>query len=335
MRHPAPAFWLAIVGLITVTAAGVSAQRVPLRFVSTAWPPFTNTPGQSRFALELVDEALKRIGESADTTIVDEAAFTTALLGNEFDGSAAAWKDADREKRLLYSEPYLENRLVLVGRRGSDVSAASFNALAGKRIAVVGGYSYGDAVTSRSGPIFIRSRGEEDSMAKLLANEVDYTLMDELVVQYLLDHYGEQARSRLQLGAHPLVIRTLHVTIRRERPDAASIIRRFNAELRKMVADRTYHKLLHVDWIAADVDGDGRVELISRTEQVGATPPSRAYDLFVATPKTAPKSDTEPRFYMGGNIYENWAAVPESFKNSNSNRPDPARSTASIFSFRF
>jgi polar amino acid transport system substrate-binding protein len=233
-------FWLAIVGLITVTAAGVSAQRVPLRFVSTAWPPFTNTPGQPRFALELVDEALKRIGESADTTIVDEAAFTTALLGNEFDGSAAAWKDAEREKRLLYSEPYLENRLVLVGRRGSDVSAASFDAVAGKRIAVVGGYSYGDAVTSKSGPIFVRSRGEEDSMAKLLANEVDYTLMDELVVQYLLDHYGEQARSRLELGAHPLVTRTLHVTIRRERPDAASIIRRFNAELRKMVADRTY-----------------------------------------------------------------------------------------------
>ena len=87
--------------------------------------------------------------------------------------------------------------------------------------------------------------------------------------------------------------------------------------------------------IAADVDGDGRVELISRTDQVGATPPARAYDLFAATPKTEPKSDTERRFYMGGSIYENWAAVPESYKNSNSNRPDPARSTASIFSFRF
>ena len=109
----------------------------------------------------------------------------------------------------------------------------------------------------------------------------------------------------------------------------------FNAELRKMIADRTYHRLLHVDWIAADVDGDGRVELISRTDQVGATPPARAYDLFAATPKTEPKSDTERRFYMGGSIYENWAAVPESYKNSNSNRPDPARSTASIFSFRF
>lgn len=335
MRRIVVACWIAIAGLLPVTAV-VSAQRVPLRFVSTAWPPFTNAPGQARFALELVDEALKRIGESpADTAIVDEAAFTTALLGNEFDGSAAAWKDAEREKRLLYSEPYLENRLILVGRRGSDVSAASLGALAGKRIVVVGGYSYGDAVTRASGPIFVRSSGEEDSVAKLLANEADYTLMDELVVQYLLDHYGEQARSRLQLGTQPLVIRTLHVAIRRERPDAASIIRRFNAELRAMIVDRTYHKLLHLDWIAADLDGDGRVELISRTEQVGDTPPSRPYDLFVTTPTTPPKSDTERRFYMGGSIYENWAAVPESYKNSNSNRPDPARSTASIFSFRF
>ena len=33
-----------------------------LRLVSTAWPPFTNAPGQPRFALDLVDEALRRVG---------------------------------------------------------------------------------------------------------------------------------------------------------------------------------------------------------------------------------------------------------------------------------
>ena len=40
----------------------VSAQTTPLTLVSTAWAPFTNAPGQPRFALDLVEAALGRIG---------------------------------------------------------------------------------------------------------------------------------------------------------------------------------------------------------------------------------------------------------------------------------
>ena len=115
-----------------------------LRLVSTVWSPFTNAPGQPRFALNLVDEAFRRVGLSAETVIVDEAKFTSALLSGEFDGSAAVWKYAEREPVLIYSQPYVWNRLILVGRQGSDVSATSLADLAGKRIALVAGYVYYD-----------------------------------------------------------------------------------------------------------------------------------------------------------------------------------------------
>ena len=294
---------------------GLRAQA-PLRLVSTVWPPFTNGTGQARVALDLVEEALKRIGTPAATVLVDDARFTAALLSNEFDGSGAAWRDAERERVLLFSEPYLENRLILVGRRGADVSARSLAALAGKRVVVVDGYSYGEAVTSAAGPVFLRSRSEEESVMKLLANEADYTLMDEFVVQDPLSHHADQSRSRLQLGTTPLVTRTLHLAVRRDRPGAADLISSFNAELRRMIADRTYHRLLDLDWIRADVDGDGRLELISSSERVGTTEPARSYDLFLGPPPS-PTSVTVPvpregsRFYVGGNIYENWAAVPQ------------------------
>ena len=306
----------------------------PLRLVSTVWPPFTNAAGEARFALDLVGEALKRIGVTADTTFVDDANFTSSLLTGTFDGSAAAWKDAERERVLVFSDPYLENRLILVGRRGSDVTATTLAALAGKRIVVVGGYSYGDAVKSGSGPTFVLSRSEEDSLAKLLAGEADYTLMDELVVQYIVRNYAQQARDRLQVGAAPLIRRSLHLAIRRDRPDAASVIDRFNTALRQMIADRTYHRLLQVDWLRADVDGDGRPELISRTDQAGLAPPTTTYDLFLSTPsKPTTPAPSGPRFYVGGNIYENWASVPKNYKVPESNWNDANRSTASIFRF--
>ena len=99
-----------------LTAAGQTSQ---LRLVSTIWPPFTNEPGQPRFALDLVEEATRRIGIKTTTTFVEAAKFTPSLLTGPFDGSGAAWKDAERERALLFSQPYLENRLVLVARRGA------------------------------------------------------------------------------------------------------------------------------------------------------------------------------------------------------------------------
>ena len=314
-----PALWLT-----------VAAQPAPLRLVSTAWPPFTNAPRQPRFALDLVEDALRRIDLTSRTTIVSAEQYTTTLLSGLFDGSGAAWKDPERERALLFSRPYLENRLVLVGRTGADVSAKTPADLPGKRIAIVGGYSYGEA-TAGAGPVWVRSRGEEDSLTQLLKGTVDYTLMDELVVHYIVSNYPKESGAKLQLGSTPIVTRQLHFAVNRARADAASIIERFDAQIRSMIADRTYHRRLHVDWIRADVDGDGVPEYVPLNDRPGPAEPQRAYTLFTAPADLDPTA--KPGFYIGGNIYGDWASVPENYKVSNSDKPDPRRSTGTIFKF--
>ena len=282
VRRGWTAFAIAVLSMAAASQV-LFAQSTPLRLVSTAWPPFTNEPGQPRFALDLVEAALGRIGLSSKTTIVDAEQFTPALLGDEFDGSAAAWKDAERERVLVFSQPYLENRLVLVGRKGSDVSAATLGALKGKRIAIVGGYSYGNAI-DEAASTYLRSRSEEDSVKLLLGGSVDYALMDELVVQYLVTNYAKEAETKLELGSTPLLTRQLHLAIKRSRPDAESIVTRFNAQLRGMIADRTYHRLLHVAWILADVDGDGIPEYCTAERSPGTSAAEeRVRSVFHAT----------------------------------------------------
>jgi len=323
-----------LAGALFVFAASpmLSAQLRPLELVSTAWPPFTNAPGQARFALDLVEEALRRIRLSANTTIVSAPDFTTALLSQKFDGSAAAWKDAERDRALIFSQPYLENRLVLVGRRGADVSAKSLGDLAGTRVAIVEGYSYGDAV-SIGAPVFVLSRSEEDSLTRLLSGDVDYTLMDDLVVQYILNNYPKESEARLQIGTVPLVRRELYFAIRRTRSDAESIIARFNGQLRGMIADRTYHRLLHVDWIRADVTGDGTAEYVPLNDRPGPSEPLRIYSLSSALDAKPETTTNKPGFYLGGTIYQDWASVPASYKEVNPRYPDSRRSTGSIFKF--
>jgi polar amino acid transport system substrate-binding protein len=314
--------------------SGQSPPATPLQFVSTPWPPFTNEPGQPRFALDLVEEAFKRIGLTATTTIVEPSRFPTALLSNMYDGSAAAWKDAERERLLVFSQPYLENRLILIGRRGEDVSATGLGALKGKRVALVEGYAYGDAIVT-SGVIPVRSSSEQDGLSQLLAGKADYVLMDEVVVQYILEHYPNEARTKLSVGTTPLIKRQLYLAVRRSRPDAASIVERFNAQLRGMIADRTYHRLLHVSWILADVDGDGVTEFVPKSDVSGKEPPKQAYSLFSTEGLATTSAKTGPRFYVGGNIYTDWEAVPNRYKYPPPNVPDPDSRTGTIFTFRW
>ena len=316
---------------LAAVPALLAAQNAPLALVSTKWSPFTDDAGQARFALDLVEAALERIGATSKTTIVSAADFTPALLEGKFDGSAAAWKDAQREQALVFSQPYLENRLVLIGRRGADVSAKALPELTGRRIALVGGYAYGDAI-ELAGPVFVRSRSEEDSLTLLLKGAVDYTLMDDLVVQYIVNGYPKESAERLQVGTTPLVRRELYFALRRSRPDAQAIVDRFNAQLRGMIADRTYHRLLRVEWIRADVNGDGVPEYVPSSDRAGKTEPQRVYALFTTA---APEVKTEYKtgFYVGGTIYADWASVPASYKDVNPWYPDPRRSTGSIFKF--
>ena len=317
---------------LSVAAVTLSAQVFSLKLVSTAWSPFTNAPGQPRFAIDLVETALGRIKMTATTTIVEASQFTPSLLSGPYDGSAAAWKDAEREKLLLFSQPYLENRLILVGRKGTNVRMSSLGELRGKRIAIVGGYAYGDI--DNSGPVFVRTQSDEDSLTQLLQSKVDYTLMDDLVIQFLATNYAKESQTRLELGITPMVTRPLFFVVRRSRPDAELLISRFNAELRGLIKDRTYHRLMHVDWIRADIDGDGVPEDVPFSDKAGEAAPQRVYSLKLPnTSLTAKEIAVSPRFYLGGTIYTDWASVPNRYKVEDPLKPSSAKNTASVFKF--
>lgn len=324
---------LALLALCVAAAPAATQQKRELRMVSTVWSPFTNQPGQPRFALDLVENALDRMGTVAVTAFVESTQFTQALLNGPFDGSPAAWRDKEREKVLLFSDPYLENRLVLVGRTGADVSAKSLATIKGKRVAVVEGYAYGDIDTA--GPVFVRSTSEENSVALLLKQTVDYVLMDELVVQYIVDNYPDEARTRLQIGATPLLTRPLYFAVRRTLPDAEALIGKFNAQLRSMVTDRTYHRLLHLDWIRADIDGDGLLENVPASDRTVRTAPQRSYDLFSSARIEAElkREQEKERYFFGGAVYNGWSSVPDRYKVDHLDRPDATHPTARVFTF--
>lgn len=302
-----------LVATIVVAAAVAAADDpVVLHLGSDEWPPFTGGPDTEHAAVVLVETALDRAGITATTTIDEWKDIEARIRRGELDGSPAMWRSERRERELLFSEPYLENRLILVGRSGSDVSATRLADLAGKRVAVVGGYDYGDAVDRAAGVYLVASHSDQESLDKLLAGDVDYMLVDELVVHHLLTFQPEEATENLEFGVTPLVRRTLHLAIRRDVPNAERIVGAFDSEIRQLQADGTYSQILRVGWIRVDVDGDGLYELVPFGEQIGEAPPGAVYDVFGEMPKDQ-KTDDD-RVVVQGNIYKGWDAIPDRYK---------------------
>lgn len=284
------------------------AVSAPLSLASGVWAPFTDEKGKPRYAILLVEEALRREGISIKSTIVGQQDLMRELESGTFDGSEALWLSAERQKYLLYSEPYLENRLVLLGRADSDVSAKDVSELAGKRLGVVKNYAYGPEILEKSGPELVYANSDEDNLRALLKGEVDYIIVDELLTYFLFQYEPEKAGKHLKVASSSLATRSLHLALRRDREGAAQIIEAFNRQLPQMRRDGTYHRMLNVAWIIADVDGDGQAETVASGKNLGTAPPGAGYHLSGTSPSGA------PRFVVNGEVYDEWQTVPEEFK---------------------
>ncbi len=319
----------------TGAVAAESEKRADLRLGSDVWPPFTDVAGKPRVAIDLVEDALRRAGIGSSSDIRDDFSdLIEQIRAGKLDGSAALWYTAQRETFLRYSKPYLENRLVLVGRRGSDVSAQSFGELTGRRIAIVDSYAYGEAVDDAGGPVFVKGPSDSENMQRLLRGEVDYVLADELVVFHLFQRYEAKAKQLLQVGPAPLLKRSLHFALRRDLADAQAIIDRFDAEIRKMVADGSYNRALQMDWILVDVDGDGTSEMVLEGTRAGAMPPGSSYEVFEqGHPDTSDRRILDLRYMINGQSYDSWDKVPVEYKIPSEHGSDPAQPGIVLFEF--
>lgn len=283
-----------------------------IQLVSDIWPPFTDEEGKTAFALDLVEEALKRSGIKADISIKDWSVALKGIKEGDFDGSAAIWKTAERQQWMLYSEAFLENRLILVGRTGTNVSAKSLSELNGKKIGLAGGYAYGPEVDSLKGVEIILGVNDQDNLKKLLEGEIDYMLVDDLLIEYLLTYQRKDVEAYLEIGQKPMLSRTLHFAVRQDIEQADYFVEQFNKQILAMVGDGTYNRILNINWIRTDLDGDGNLELVLMGDQAGISPP-RGYDVNSGSTIMAP-AQPDTNYVIDGKIYNGWQNVPGQYK---------------------
>ncbi len=317
---------LALCGSSILVALGAvlpanGAAPEPLRLVSDEWPPFTDAEGKPRRALALVEAALKRGNVRSSVTILKWTSAISLLNHRNFDGTAAIWKDAEREKTLLFSKPYFQNRLVLVGRLGSDVSAKAVAQLeAGKRLALTSGYAYSPAVTKAANVHISHHESDAACLRAVLAKQADYLLLDELVVRHLFRRYAEKATKLIVAGQVALDEHALHFALRKDYPGAAQIIATFDSNVQKMMADGTYNELLDLPWIQTDTDQDGQLEYVASSRsaaQADGDPYAThgGYPVFQPS-RRAPDTGRAPEYMIDGKSYNSWGDAATTLQRS-------------------
>lgn len=300
-----------LIGFIYLSTIGF-AQIVDVQLASDVWPPFTSHDEKQALASQIVKEALNRNEVAMITKTVDFNYVIQGLKDDNYDGSAALWKNEERTAYLVYSKPYLTNQLVLVGRKGSDVDYTNIAEVKGHKLALVGGYSYGIAESDLSGIEVIYGKSDQINLTSLLKEEVDYILVDQILIEYLMQYQPVEMNLHLDVAEAPIFARTLHFALRKNIEGSDVLIEKFNHTIDAMIADGTYNRILRLNWIQTDIDGDGILELVSL--EGGAISPNGGYNM--SAQNDAVLDGEGQKYYIAGTLYNTWDEVPEAYKGS-------------------
>ena len=163
----------------------VSMAQV-IRIVSSQWPPYVdNSMPEKGLAVELVNKALERKGYQPTLQVYH---WRRALEGVEigvFDATCAIWKTAEREKTLLYSEPYLENTISFLKKKGNKIKHQKLSDLQGLVIGTLRDYAYDNAFNESTALIKIPANFIVQNLQKLNKGAIDLTLGVELLFLFL------------------------------------------------------------------------------------------------------------------------------------------------------
>jgi len=248
--------------LIAMTFISTAWAGDRLVLSNDAWPPFILPGSDQGTAEKLVCQALQLAGWSCEVKVQEWEMVLQQARSGAIDGIAAAWRDKDREQYLLFSEPYLSNRIVPVVSRAGTVTIQSASDIAGLRVALGADFAYGDEIEALK-PTFevIEVANPREALSLVLSGKADAALMDELVARDLL---SAPSMSGLVINETVMAFRDLHFAVSKAHPDAAAIIEDFQRSYKQMLSDGTVNDILNVDWLATDFGQKGKLDVVMR-----------------------------------------------------------------------
>ncbi|MBE9609085.1 substrate-binding periplasmic protein [Chitinilyticum piscinae] len=225
-------YWCAT--LVLGMSLGMACAE-PLKLVTgNGYPPFTDEQlAQGGLATELVRRAATRAGFEMELTWRPWQHGYQAALDGEFAGTFPYISTPEREKLFHYSAPLFELHFVVFGRAGRALNGKKPETLQGLRYCNPHGWAHLPVMAEmmKSGAVAVAKPYGMDSCMKMVAlGRADFAITDREQGERVLQDLGDTARAVRPLGEE-MAQMSLHLIIPRNRPDAESLLQRFNAGL--------------------------------------------------------------------------------------------------------
>jgi len=215
-----------------------------LSLAGTQWPPFIarSLPGKG-LSVEIVSAVLSRAGYTVDMVFVPWKRVLQGIDEGEYDVSLALWKSPQREKRLLFSDPYFINELIGVHHKDSKLvitnldEALSYSASLG----LMDDYAYSAQIQQYPNRRYMTQYNA--LLRDLASKDLDFSLLDRSVAQFYLER-SAALKNSLQVTTITLESKPLHIGMSRQHPRANEVIRDFNRYLKMYLKSHDYQALL-------------------------------------------------------------------------------------------
>lgn len=237
---------LLIIGALTTLSAANPALAEKLKAATLGdYAPYSDAKLPDKgFSNDLLVEAMKRAGHEVEVTIMPWPRAVQGVQTGEYDILTTVWKNAERETTMVFSEPFVSNRIVFAKPADSPFEYKALGDLDGKTVGTVIGYAYGDDFMKA--PSFKREETNSvvNNLRKVAGKRIDLTLEDELLMKYLINTQAADVKAQLAITSGALSDNPAYMAFSKKRGDAATLAADFNKGLAALKADGTYDKLL-------------------------------------------------------------------------------------------
>jgi polar amino acid transport system substrate-binding protein len=213
-----------------------------ISFTATDFPPYVMVEGEEIFGynVDVLREVCKRLGVKPEIEVLPwERALQMVKFGKA-DGIFMPVYTKERAEYMYFtSESSGTEKIAIMAKKGSGITASTLTDLQGMKIGIVRGYSYGKEFDNYKGFIKDISNSNEILLKKLAVGRNQVVASDEAVLKHYARKVGVEVEIILRLFSNPHYIgftKTLG-KISEERA------KRFSSALRQVKEDGTFKQI--------------------------------------------------------------------------------------------
>lgn len=234
-----------IILLSTLFASALFAASDTLTMAISNWEPYKGDNLLNKgVTTEITKTALEKAGYSVKVVSLPWKRALHEVSDGRYHILPAIWSTPEREKKLLFTEPILASRVVVVSRKESAHNVNKLKDLSGLTIGVGRGWGYPKEFLEDTN--FTKQPVSDLTLnvKKLIFGRVDAIVGEVYAVRYtLLKHFPEH-ESKLHYSTWSIQEKPLRVAITREHVNHKVITKRFNNALKEMEHDGTLEDII-------------------------------------------------------------------------------------------